>query len=435
VNPTATGTDAAVAPSAAPVREPNRFTRRRLAKWNEPRRPRDWRYFVSAMGKVLIATGVLLFGFVAYQLWGTGLETARAQRALANEFEELLAAIDTAPTTTTPEAAPSPTVPDATAPSEQPTATAPPVSTPTAPVVQPIAPVSEGDPIARIEIPGIGVNDIVVAGVGVRDLQKGPGHFPDTPLPGQLGNAAIAGHRTTYGQPFRNVDKLRAGDEIVVTTLAGRFVYRVTGTQIVSPSDYQVVATTRPDVAEITLVSCHPVWSAAQRIIVSGVLDIEASSPPAAASSYLVDPSAPQQLPGEEPTAEGEPTATPNTTPVTTPNATPVTTPVTSPEPSAGNTVPPPTTAPSDTASAPIVADTVPTAVEDAFGRGWFHDDTAFAQVALWGIVLALISIGAYLVSRRARRDLVGFAVGVVPFVVAVFFFFQNVNRLLPPSL
>jgi sortase A len=405
--------------------EPNRFTRRRLAKWNGPRRPRDWRYFVAGLGKVLIATGVLLFGFVAYQLWGTGLETARAQRALANEFEELLAAIDTADTDTAgPDTPPSPTVPDVTVPLDQPTETvAPPVTT-QAPVVQPLAPVSEGDPIARIEIPGIGVNDIVVAGVGVRDLQKGPGHFPDTPLPGQLGNAAIAGHRTTYGQPFRNVDKLRAGDEIVVTTLAGRFVYRVTGTQIVSPSDYQVVATTRPDVAEITLVSCHPVWSAAQRIIVSGVLDTEASSPPGAASSYLVDPSATQQLPGEELATEGGP----------------VTSPVTSPEPAAEVTVPPPTVAPTitdaePTDAGPTDAETVPTGVEDAFGRGWFHDDTAFAQVALWGIVLSLISIGAYLVSRRARRDVVGFAVGVVPFFVAVFFFFQNVNRLLPPSL
>jgi sortase A len=428
VNPTATSTDAAVAPPVSTVREPNRFTTRRLAKWNGPRRPRDWRFFVAAAGKVLIATGILLFGFVAYQLWGTGLETARAQRALADEFEELLATIDTAPATTpitTPEAAPPATVPDLTVPPGQPTETVPPVTTSPAQVVQPLPPVSEGDPIARIEIPGIGVNDIVVAGVGVRDLQKGPGHFPDTPLPGQLGNAAIAGHRTTYGQPFRNVDKLRAGDEIVVTTLAGRFVYRVTGTQIVSPSDYQVVATTRPDVAEITLVSCHPVWSAAQRIIVTGVLDTEVSSPPGAASSYLLDPSATQALPSEPLAAEGAPTTTPTTTPVT------------SPEPAAevAGTVPPPTIAPAGTGAEPTVVDTVPTAVEDAFGRGWFHDDTAFAQVALWGIVLSLISIGAYLVSRRARRDLVGVAVGVVPFLVAVFFFFQNVNRLLPPSL
>jgi sortase A len=415
-----TGASGSAAGTAAPEpatpspREQNWFTRRRLAKWNGPRRPHDWRYFVAAAGKVLIATGLLLFGFVAYQLWGTGLETARAQRALADEFEELLATLDTAPTTT-PATVPSPTVPDVTVPSDEATeATAPTTSTTEAPVVQPLPPVSEGDPIARIEIPGIGVNDIVVAGVGVRDLQKGPGHFPDTPLPGQLGNAAIAGHRTTYGQPFRNVDKLQPGDEIVVTTLAGRFVYRVTGTQIVSPSDYQVVATTRPDVAEITLVSCHPVWSAAQRIIISGELDTQASPVPGAASTYLDDPAAVPELPTEE-----------------LPDEPPVTTPAANSETAAPVTVAPTTTTPVITAAEP----TVPTAVEDAFGRGWFHDDTAFAQVALWGALLSLISIGAYLVSRRTRRDLVGFAIGVVPFAVAAFFFFQNVNRLLPPSL
>ena len=112
--------------------------------------------------------------------------------------------------------------------------------------------------IARIEIPAIGVNDIVVAGVSPNDLKKGPGHYPDTPLPGQLGNAAIAGHRTTYGQPFFDVDKLVVGDEIVVTTLNGRYTYRVTGQEIVSPSDYQVVATIDPSRATLTLTSCHP---------------------------------------------------------------------------------------------------------------------------------------------------------------------------------
>jgi sortase A len=405
-------------------------TRRRIAKWDRPRRPRDWRYWVGTVGKVLIATGLLLFGFVAYQLWGTGLETARAQRALAEEFDELLAALDTAPapSPTTPPSAPPVTVPVTTPdspPVTAPPVTAPPVTEPPA-VVQPMPPISEGDPIARIEIPRIGVSDIVVAGVGVSDLQKGPGHFPDTPMPGQLGNSAIAGHRTTYGQPFRNVDQLEPGDEIVVTTLTGRFVYRVTGTRIVSPSDYQVVATTRPDVAEITLVSCHPVWSAAQRIIISGELDLAASPPPGAPTSYRDDPGAagndaPAGLPGEE--LPSEPTV-----PVTTPSSTPSSVPVASVP---VTTVPMVTTPPVDDAAAGGVS----TDIEDAFGRGWFHDEGAFAQVALWGLVLTLISVGAYLLSRRARRDLVGFAVGVVPFCLAAFFFFQNVNRLLPPSL
>ncbi len=94
--------------------EPHRrwITRRRLAKWNRPRHPRDWRWAVSNVGRVLIATGVLLFGFVAYQLWGTNLETARAQRALAEEFDEMLAA--TPPPPPPPTVAPEPTAPPTT---------------------------------------------------------------------------------------------------------------------------------------------------------------------------------------------------------------------------------------------------------------------------------------------------------------------------------
>jgi LPXTG-site transpeptidase (sortase) family protein len=137
--------------------------------------------------------------------------------------------------------------------------------------------VEDGDAIARIELPSIGVDRIVVAGVDKDDLKKGPGHYPETPLPGQLGNAAIAGHRTTFGQPFIDVDQLQVDDEIVVTTLAGRYVYRVTGQQIVSPRDSHVIATTDPTTATLTLTSCHPKYSARERIIIFSELDEEAS--------------------------------------------------------------------------------------------------------------------------------------------------------------
>ena len=76
----------------------------------------------------------------------------------------------------------------------------------------------EGDAIARLEIPRIGVDKIVVAGVEKPDLKKGPGHYPETPMPGQLGNSAIAGHRTTYGQPFYSIEQLQPGDDLIVTT-------------------------------------------------------------------------------------------------------------------------------------------------------------------------------------------------------------------------
>ena len=97
-------------------------------------------------------------------------------------------------------------------------------------------PIAEGDPIARIEIAADRASTRSWSpGVSPADLKKGPGHYPETPLPGQLGNSAIAGHRTTYGQPFYDIDELDAGDEIVVTTLAGPLRLPGDGQQIVSP--------------------------------------------------------------------------------------------------------------------------------------------------------------------------------------------------------
>ena len=93
-------------------------------------------------------------------------------------------------------------------------------------------------------IPSIGLDWIVVEGVQVADLKKGPGHFHETPMPGQLGNAAIAGHRTTYGAPFFDLDDLEPGDLIEVQTLVGTFIYEVTGTEVVNPSEYALVIPT-----------------------------------------------------------------------------------------------------------------------------------------------------------------------------------------------
>ena len=132
--------------------------------------------------------------------------------------------------------------------------------------------------MARIETPAIGLDWIVVVGVGVDELKKGPGHYPDTPLPGEAGNVGIAGHRTTYGAPFLDIDELAAGDEIILTnTGGGRFVYRVTEQFIVSPSEYEVLAPT--DEPILTLTSCHPRYSASKRIIVRGELDLAQSAP------------------------------------------------------------------------------------------------------------------------------------------------------------
>jgi sortase A len=124
----------------------------------------------------------------------------------------------------------------------------------------------QGDAIARIEIPAIGVSEYVVEGTDTGDLRKGPGHYPDTPLPGEPGTAAIAGHRTTYGAPFRNIDELRRGQRIVVDMPDGRFVYRVERTTIVDDQDVSVLEPV--GYRRLMLSACHPLYRAAERVIV-----------------------------------------------------------------------------------------------------------------------------------------------------------------------
>ena len=123
----------------------------------------------------------------------------------------------------------------------------------------------KGDAIARIRIPAIGVDDYVVEGTDTGSLRKGPGHYPETPLPGDPGTAAIAGHRTTYGAPFREIDKIKRGDRIVLDMPDGRFIYRVTRTKIVDDSDLSVLD--RVGYKQLVLSACHPLYSAAERVI------------------------------------------------------------------------------------------------------------------------------------------------------------------------
>lgn len=124
----------------------------------------------------------------------------------------------------------------------------------------------KGDAIARIEIPAIGVSEYVIEGTDTGSLRKGPGHYPETPLPGDDGTTAIAGHRTTYGAPFRDIDDLKRGQVIAVDMPDGRFVYRVEGTAIVDDSDLSVLEPV--GYRRLMLSACHPLYSAAQRVIV-----------------------------------------------------------------------------------------------------------------------------------------------------------------------
>jgi LPXTG-site transpeptidase (sortase) family protein len=129
----------------------------------------------------------------------------------------------------------------------------------------------EGDPLTRIEIPAIGVDTIVVQGTSPSALRAGAGHYPNTPLPGQRGNVAIAGHRTTYGRPFNKIDLLKVGDQIVLTTPIGRYTYSVARPPwVTTPFDWSVIGKSNEPI--LTLTACHPKGSARQRLIIRAKL-------------------------------------------------------------------------------------------------------------------------------------------------------------------
>jgi sortase A len=220
------------------------------------------REVLGAVGRALVTVGLLLLLFVAYQLWGTGIYQAQAQNDLQSQFEQARRHADSPTTTTT-------TAPATTAPSGSTTTTLAPFAAP-----------PEGDVVARIGIPKIGVDQYVVEGVNVDDLRKGPGHYPSTQLPGHEGNSAIAGHRTTYGAPFGDLDQLAAGDDIRVITVQGDFHYKVTELRVVDPSQIEVLDptpdTTRPgpNLSRLTLTTCNPKYSAAERLIVKAQLEL-----------------------------------------------------------------------------------------------------------------------------------------------------------------
>jgi sortase A len=123
-----------------------------------------------------------------------------------------------------------------------------------------------GDAVGRIRIARIGASFVVVYGSDAASLRKGPGIYDDSPFPGAPGTVAIAGHRTTYLAPFRRIDKLRPGDEISVEMPYGRFTYRVQQRKIVAPSTVSVVKRVGYD--RLVLSACHPLYSAARRIVV-----------------------------------------------------------------------------------------------------------------------------------------------------------------------
>ncbi len=234
------------------------------------------------VGRIVLAAGVLILLFVPYLLWGTGLKTAQSQAALRTEFSNAVRRADVSPPTTTPNQPLHQTATLLTAPRIP----APPV----------------GGPVGTINIPKIGLSMVVVEGTGTAQLQQGPGHYAGTPLPGERGNSAIAGHRTTYLHPFYNLNELVPGDPITIITVQGIFQYDVISSQAVLPTDVAVVRPTRRPT--LTLTTCNPRYSASQRLVVHALLvaSILATTKPqpkpvVAAKTTKPHPSAPAPAP------------------------------------------------------------------------------------------------------------------------------------------
>ncbi|HKH26256.1 MAG TPA: class E sortase [Acidimicrobiia bacterium] len=299
------------------------------------------RTVIGAVGRVLVTVGLLILLFVAYQLWGTGIYEARAQSDLESQFDRDLARQDSPRTTTTT----SGTTPATTTPIELP-------PTPAA-----------GDPVGVITIDKLGVDKVVVEGTTVPDLRRAPGHYEGSAMPGQLGNAAIAGHRTTYGAPFGDLDQLVRGDTISVRTLRGTWEYEVLPDYpiAVKPSQTEVLdptideATGQP-LATLTLTTCEPKYQATERLVVKAQLsDTNRQSP----------------LPASDQRTE-------------------------------------------------LVLDT-----------GLSGGSESRAPVFLWGLIAAVIGGLWWLIFHRYSRW-TAWVAGAIPFLVVLFVFYSNLERVLP---
>jgi sortase A len=241
---------------------------------------------IRLLGELLITLGVIVFLFIGYELWFTGLYTEHAQSQLNHQLKTLWAAPPT-PTPSTSTGPASSASPSATSGSPGPTS----VPTASPPTIAPIA--LPGDAIGIIRIPRLGTKYgyAIVEGVSTDDLKKGPGHYPGTANPGGIGNFVVSGHRTTYLAPFNGLGELVVGDAIVIETRDTWYTYLVTKTQTVLPTDTAVVLPVpgqpraTPAQALITLTTCTPKYSASHRLIVTGLLQSalpkSAGSPPA----------------------------------------------------------------------------------------------------------------------------------------------------------
>jgi sortase (surface protein transpeptidase) len=218
-----------------------------------------WRLIARTLGELLVTGGLVVLLFVVYELFVTDLVAAGQQADLSEQLRQEWSA-------------------------------GPAHDRPAVP----------GDALAVLYIPRLGADyrRVVLEGPAEEQLPRGPGHYPGTAMPGERGNLAIAGHRVGRGSPFLDLDELRPGDPIVVETVDAWFVYRVLGDpgtdsfsgdpsgipgrQIVRPTDVDVIAPVPggradapPDGAYLTLTTCHPKYSAQQRLVIHAVLTDE----------------------------------------------------------------------------------------------------------------------------------------------------------------
>ena len=216
-------------------------------------RPSVGAAIAGVLGELLITAGVLLALFVVWQLWWTDVEGARSANIAIEQFEETI-----------------PEVPDNTG---TPRTDAPPEA---------LSP-AEGDVFGTLYVPDWGGDYRMPIAHGVDRasvLDAGRvGHYPETAMPGQVGNFSVAGHRQTHGRPFYSIDSLAEGDSVIVQTAQAWYVYIITSHEIVRPDQVEVIAPVpgdpgaEPSERMLTLTTCHPLWSIAERYIVHAELD------------------------------------------------------------------------------------------------------------------------------------------------------------------
>lgn len=216
---------------------------------------------LRVIGWTLIAAGAVVLLYVVYALWFTGLETERAQSDMLAAWEAEVGPLDA----------------ESPAPPQEEGADEGEDEAPESPAID----LDGAIAVLAFERPGADEPPVldepvaVVPGVGVGDLQRGPGHYPGTAEPGGDGNFAVAGHRVTYSSPFHYLDELEEGDLLHVWDRDGaRHTYEIHGTEIVSPHETWVLDADPLEIGAptVTLTTCHPRYSDRERLIAFGEL-------------------------------------------------------------------------------------------------------------------------------------------------------------------